>query len=255
MTLSPFSFRMVETFILSSLGLAYGGRLADSTLFSIMSQMKKIANAPDYSLETELGAPGVTIAGVDEVGRGAWAGPVVAAAVILDAEKIPAGVCDSKQLTKASRESLFEQLCKSCIFAVGIIEREEIDRSNILKASLEAMQVAIGSLAKLPQALLIDGKQTPPLPASMASMASMDSVPMHPIVKGDSKSLSIAAASIVAKVTRDRIMTELSREHPEYGWERNAGYGTVAHREALERFGVSGQHRRSFAPIHKILSL
>ena len=211
--------------------------------------MKKIATAPDYSLESALGAPGITVAGVDEVGRGAWAGPVVAAAAILDAEKIPSGICDSKQLTKTARESLFQQLSESCVFAVGIVEREEIDRGNILKASLEAMQVAIGKLVTTPQALLIDGKQTPPLPKSM------ESTPMHPVIKGDSKSLSIAAASIIAKVTRDRIMTELSHEHPEYGWERNAGYGTVAHREALQRFGVSKQHRRSFAPIHKILSL
>lgn len=208
----------------------------------------KIAHVPDYSLEESLGAPRMRIAGVDEAGRGAWAGPVVAAAVILSHGKIPEGIRDSKLLRKPQREEMFKRITHNAAFAVGIIDSEEIDRINILQASLKAMGVAVAKLPEPPQALLVDGKQTPGLPGPLKR------IPAHAIVQGDGKSLSIAAASIVAKVTRDKVMAELSREGHAYGWEHNAGYGTRTHRDALDRFGVSKQHRRSFAPIHKILS-
>ncbi|MCY4031134.1 MAG: ribonuclease HII [Hyphomicrobiales bacterium] len=208
----------------------------------------KIARIPDYSLEESLGAPGLRIAGIDEVGRGAWAGPVVAAAVILTHGQIPEGIRDSKLLRKPQREEIFERITRSADFAVGIIDSEEIDRINILQASLKAMALAAAKLPRPPQALLVDGRQTPGLSGPLSR------IPARAIVKGDSKSLSIAAASIVAKVTRDRLMTELAKDGPAYGWESNAGYGTRTHRDALNRFGVSKQHRRSFFPIHKILS-
>ena len=208
----------------------------------------KIAHAPDYSLEESLGAPGMRIAGIDEAGRGAWAGPVVAAAVILTHGKIPEGIRDSKLLRKPQREEMFDRITRTADFAVGIVESDEIDRINILQASLKAMGIAAAKLPRPPQALLVDGRQTPSLPEPL------NRIPARAIVKGDSKSLSIAAASIIAKVTRDRVMTELSKNGHAYGWEHNAGYGTRAHRDALDRFGVSKQHRRSFKPIHKILS-
>ena len=208
----------------------------------------KIEYAPDYSLEESLGAPQMRIAGIDEAGRGAWAGPVVAAAVILTRDNIPEGIRDSKLLKKPQREELFERITRNAVFAVGIVDSEEIDRINILQASLKAMALAAVKLPKPPQAILVDGKQTPDLPDPLGG------TPVRAVVKGDGKSLSIAAASIVAKVTRDRIMTALSKSGHAYGWEHNAGYGTRTHRDALDRFGVSKQHRRSFRPIHKILS-
>lgn len=206
-------------------------------------------NSPDDSLERALGAPQTRIAGVDEAGRGAWAGPVVAAAVILDMANIPAGIRDSKQLTRAARRQLFSRLTGgNHLHAVGLVEREVIDRLNILHAAMEAMRLAVSRLAPQPKALLIDGNRLPPLPPELAANAQA-------IVKGDARSLSIAAASIIAKVTRDDIMGELSRIDPRYGWERNAGYGTKEHQAALRRFGPSNQHRRSFAPIRNILIL
>ncbi|MCY4049661.1 MAG: ribonuclease HII [Hyphomicrobiales bacterium] len=208
----------------------------------------KIEYAPDYSLEESLGAPRMRIAGIDEAGRGAWAGPVVAAAVILARDNIPEGIRDSKLLRKPQREELFERITRNAVCAVGTIDSEEIDRINILQASLKAMAAAVAKLPEPPQAILVDGKQTPSLPEPLSG------IPARAVVKGDRKSLSIAAASIIAKVTRDRLMTELSKNGHAYGWERNAGYGTRTHRDALDRFGVSKQHRRSFAPIHKILS-
>ena len=208
----------------------------------------KIVRAPNYSIEKAFGAPRVRIAGIDEAGRGAWAGPVVAAAVILERDSIPEGIRDSKLLRKPQREELFERIIQNADFAVGTIESEEIDRINILQASLKAMGIAVAKLPSPPQVILVDGKQTPSLPEPF------DDILAHAVIKGDSKSLSIAAASIVAKVTRDRVMAELSTDEGAYGWERNAGYGTRAHQDALDRFGVSKQHRRSFSPIHKILS-
>lgn len=194
---------------------------------------------PDFSLESALDAP---VAGVDEAGRGPWAGPVVAAAVILSPHAIPDGIDDSKALPRARREYLFDQLRRHAVCATGIAGVEEIDRLNILRASMLAMQRAIAALSPAPRYALVDGNHLPELPC-----------PARPVIRGDAMSLSIAAASIVAKVTRDRLMTELAERYPAYGWERNAGYGTRQHQEALARHGVTPHHRRSFAPVRALL--
>jgi ribonuclease HII len=199
---------------------------------------------PDFLFERRHGG---TIAGIDEAGRGPWAGPVVAAAVILDAETLTSELCDglddSKVLSRAYREKLFGLLAPCASIGIGVAGVEEIDRVNILQASLLAMARAVAGLGVVPDHALVDGNQPPTL-----------ACPVSCIVRGDSKSLSIAAASIVAKVSRDRLMGGLAPAFPEYGWERNAGYGTAEHKAALERFGVTEHHRKSFAPIRKILS-
>jgi len=194
---------------------------------------------PSWEFETEMGC---RVAGIDEAGRGPWAGPVVAAAAILDRGRLPATLAarldDSKKLSRPVREALFMEIETCAEVGVGIAEVAEIDSLNILRATFVAMQRAVGALASAPEAALIDGNMTPTLP-----------MPARAIVAGDSLCFSIAAASIVAKVTRDRIMERLAAEHPGYGWERNAGYGTEEHRVALERLGITPHHRRSFAPI------
>ena len=184
------------------------------------------------------------IAGIDEAGRGPWAGPVVAAAVILDPERIPAGLNDSKQLSEPVRERLFGEIANRAQMAVGIAEVGQIDRDNILQATLWAMAAALRALPSRPSAVLVDGNRLPPLPC-----------PAEAVIKGDALSLSIAAASIVAKVTRDRLMRQLACDFPGYGWERNRGYGTQEHRSAIAELGVTPQHRRSFAPIRDALQL
>lgn len=182
------------------------------------------------------------VAGIDEAGRGPWAGPVVAAAAILDPDRLPAALGarldDSKKLKRPVREELFTALEDCAEIGVGTADIAEIDRLNILQATMLAMQRAVASLSHPPEYALVDGNRAPKLP-----------VPARTVVKGDSRCMSIAAASIVAKVTRDRIMETLAQEHPGYGWERNAGYGTAEHQAALERLGVTPHHRRSFAPI------
>ena len=195
---------------------------------------------PDFSFEDQYPMP---VAGVDEAGRGPWAGPVVAAAVVLDRKAVPDGLNDSKKLTARRREILFDQLTGSAQIGIGIGTVEEIDHLNIARANDLAMARAVDALPLRPAFLLIDGRS---VPRNLETAA-------RAIVKGDSISLSIAAASIVAKVTRDRIMAELDARHPGYGWNRNAGYGTREHREALLRIGVSPHHRRSFRPIHNML--
>ena len=195
----------------------------------------------DPTLDIENSIPGV-IAGIDEAGRGPLAGPVVAAAVILDPATKPDGLRDSKKLSEKRREALAEALWDCAHVGVGMAEVEEIDRINILQATLAAMARAEAALAVAPDACLVDGNAHPPLRA-----------PAHLIVKGDAKSYSIAAASIIAKVTRDRIMRDLAKDFPEYAWEKNKGYGAKAHREALEKFGPTPHHRKSFAPIHNML--
>ena len=202
---------------------------------------------PDFSLEDAALRQGHwVIAGIDEAGRGPWAGPVVAAAVVLDRRSLPAEIAaaldDSKKLTAARRESLFAVLPSFAAIGVGQANVAEIDRDNILQASLNAMSRALDALPHLPDIALIDGNREPDL-----------ACPARCIVKGDACSLSIAAASIVAKVARDRIMAKLAVVHPGYGWEHNAGYGTAEHRAGLERLGVTPEHRRSFAPIIKML--
>jgi ribonuclease HII len=183
------------------------------------------------------------IAGVDEAGRGPLAGPVVAAAVILDRKKIPRGLNDSKQLGAETREELYPRIMAAAI-AVGVGEAgvDEIDLINIRQATHMAMARAIRALAFAPAFALVDGNDAPPLPC-----------PCDTIIDGDAKSVSIAAASIIAKVTRDRMMTALHAEHPHYGWLTNKGYGTPEHLDALTRHGPCLHHRRSFAPVHNIL--
>ncbi|PCJ57223.1 MAG: ribonuclease HII [Rhodospirillaceae bacterium] len=202
---------------------------------------------PDFSLET--GIPG-RVAGVDEVGRGPLAGPVVAAAVVLDPATFPEDlgplVQDSKLLTPKRREQVLARLLSLSDIDIGIgaASVREIDRLNILNATMLAMTRAVAALKIAPHLALVDGNQAPSL-----------ACPVRTVVRGDGISLSIAAASIVAKVTRDRLMARLAQRHPAYGWERNAGYGTAKHRDALFAHGVTPHHRRSFRPIPHILSL
>ncbi|MEJ6391111.1 ribonuclease HII [Gymnodinialimonas ulvae] len=195
---------------------------------------------PDFSLETEIGGK---IAGIDEVGRGPWAGPVTACAVLLNPANIPDGLNDSKKLTEARRNALALQIEAAADVALGWASVEEIDALNIRQATFLAMRRAINGLSTPPDHALIDGNAIPsdlPCPATC-------------VVKGDGRSVSIAAASIVAKVRRDTLMKELAVMHPGYGWETNMGYGTAKHTAALHDLGVTQHHRRSFAPIHKML--
>lgn len=196
--------------------------------------------APDFSYETAIGG---RVAGIDEAGRGPWAGPVVAAAVILDLRNCPDRINDSKKLSARVRTELFEAIRETGSISVGMASVEEIDALNIRNATHLAMLRAANGLWPQPEALLIDGREIP------------DGLPCkaQAVIKGDARALSIAAASIIAKVTRDRIMTELDAKYPGYGWARNSGYGVPAHRDALIRLGVTPHHRRSFRPIHNML--
>lgn len=208
---------------------------------------------PDFTLERSHGAEdGRKIVGLDEAGRGPWAGPVVAAAAWLDPAKLPNALIgrldDSKKLTAKAREDLAAALRaappEAVRLGIGEATVEEIDRLNILQASLLAMDRALTACGLEADLALVDGNRAPDLPC-----------PVETVVKGDGKSLSIAAASVLAKVDRDRKMARLAAEHPGYGWERNQGYGTAEHREALSRLGVTPQHRRSFRPIREALDL
>jgi ribonuclease HII len=195
---------------------------------------------PDFVFETELGC---RVAGVDEVGRGPLAGPVTAAAVVLDPSLIPDGLNDSKKLTGKTRLALYEQLLICADVSIAHASVAEIDEINILRASHLAMERAIAGLRRPPEHVLIDGNMIPrglQLPATT-------------LVKGDARSLSIAAASIVAKVCRDYVLVDLAQQHPGYGWETNMGYGSKRHMEALRNLGVTPHHRRSFKPVHNML--
>jgi ribonuclease HII len=195
---------------------------------------------PDFAFETELGC---RVAGVDEVGRGPLAGPVTAAAVVLDPSCIPEGLEDSKKLSAKKRQLLYEQLLKCADVSIAHASVAEIDEINILRASHLAMERAIAGLRVPPEHCLIDGNMVPrglQLPATT-------------LVKGDSRSLSISAASIVAKVCRDCVLVDLAQQHPGYGWETNMGYGSKKHMEALQKLGVTPHHRRSFKPVHNML--
>ena len=199
---------------------------------------------PSFEFEDRLRLSGIhRIAGVDEAGRGPLAGPVVAAAVVLDRAIVPEGLNDSKALTAKKRTELLELILADADVGVGLASVEEIDEINILRASHLAMNRAIAKLDIAPDHVLIDGNL---VPRDMTLSAS-------PIVKGDSLSLSIAAASIVAKTRRDAIMWDLAQQYPGYGWERNQGYPTKCHKEALRNLGVTPHHRRSFKPVHNIL--
>lgn len=192
---------------------------------------------PDFQFETEADAlKGRIVCGVDEAGRGPLCGPVVAAAVILNPENIPDGLNDSKAISHSARERLLNNLRSCAHIGLGIAEPAEIDRVNILWASMAAMKRAVENLTISVDCALIDGNRVPPDLQCSA----------HAIVKGDAKSLSIAAASIVAKVTRDRLMAEADLRFPGYGWSGHKGYPTKAHREAVERLGRSPVHRWSF---------
>jgi ribonuclease HII len=199
---------------------------------------------PDFSFElSHLQAGAKIIAGVDEAGRGPWAGPVVAGAVILDLDNYPVGLNDSKKLSAAKREILFEQLQDCARIGVGIVDVDEIDQINILQATMKAMAQAVRALPGKVEVALIDGNRAPDL-----------SCRCQTIKKGDALSLSIAAASIIAKVTRDRMMKQLDETFPGYQFSRHKGYGTAIHAAALEKLGVCPQHRKSFAPIRAILA-
>ncbi len=196
----------------------------------------------DFSFEAEaLGLGATYVVGVDEVGRGPLAGPVTAAAVRLDPGHLPQGLKDSKAMTAPARERLFDWLMQHAAVSVAHASVDEIDRLNILRASHLAMERAVAALPA--DHALIDGNL---IPRGLTCTS-------RAIVKGDARCLSIAAASVIAKVTRDRIMVDLAQQHPQYGWDRNAGYPTKAHFQALLDFGVTPFHRRSFAPVHNIL--
>jgi ribonuclease HII len=199
-----------------------------------------------FELEAiELAIHGGPIAGVDEAGRGPLAGPVVAAAVILDPHNIPDGIADSKLLEAGVRRALYREILATARVGIGIANVDQIDADNILNASLWAMANAVAELGLKPRLVLVDGNKVPPQ-LDCAARA---------IVKGDAKCISIAAASIVAKVTRDTIMIELAREYPHHGFERHKGYGTAEHHAAIERYGVTPHHRRSFRAVQLALGL
>ena len=199
---------------------------------------------PNFELEqAALSRDAFRIAGVDEVGRGPLCGPVTAAAVILNPDDIPEGLNDSKKMTAKKRDALYDEILAKADCCIAHATVQEIDEINILRASHLAMTRAIAGLTKAPDHILIDGNM---IPRGLTTSAQA-------VVKGDGRSLSIAAASIIAKVARDRIMGDLAIEFPGYGWEKNAGYGTKQHLEALRALGVTPHHRRSFKPIHNIL--
>ena len=192
---------------------------------------------PDFSFEAEfLPTP---VAGVDEAGRGPLCGPVVAAAVIFPDPtiEIPVIIRDSKQMSASARAHAYEWITANTIWAVGQCSPAEIDEINILWASMRAMVRAVEALPRAPGACLVDGNR---MPKELTGRA---------IVKGDAKSISIAAASIIAKETRDKIMRELAEKYPEYGWDKNAGYPTQSHLQAIEKYGITEHHRRTFGPI------
>jgi ribonuclease HII len=199
---------------------------------------------PDFSHEeAALAAGHVRIAGLDEAGRGCLCGPVVAAAVRLDPTHIPVGLNDSKVLTALQRQRLYDRILVCADVAVGEASPAEIDSLNILRASHLAMLRALAGLGCPADFALVDGHLLPrglPIPALA-------------VVKGDGRVCSVAAASVVAKVTRDRIMVDLAQQYPGYGWERNAGYPTADHLAALGKLGITPLHRRSFRPVHNIL--
>lgn len=207
---------------------------------------------PDLAIESGFDGP---VIGIDEAGRGPWAGPVSVAAVWLDPAKaadLPPGLDDSKKMSAANRAAFHAILTKPPHrHAVLSIPVEEIDRTGILRATLAGMARVAEMLAAglvsagigVPAQVLVDGNQMPPL-----------SLPAQTLVKGDSRSLTIAAASVIAKHERDQIMSALATDYPGYGWERNMGYGTAAHREGLDRLGVTPHHRRSFAPVRARLA-
>ena len=185
------------------------------------------------------------IAGVDEVGRGSLIGPVYAAAVILNENIDKKEIRDSKKLNKNKREVLAKYIKKNSTWAIGSASLKEVDKINILNASLLAMKRAIKKLKKKPTLVLVDGNKLP----------EMKNYKLKSIIKGDQKISEISAASIIAKVSRDRLITNLSKKFKKYSWSKNAGYGTRDHIGAIKKYGVTKLHRKTFKPIHNILSL
>ena len=195
----------------------------------------------DFSIENEIGQS--LIAGVDEAGRGPLCGPVVAAAVIFPNRdiEIPVVIRDSKKMSVVQRATAYDWITKNTIWAVGKCDPAEIDELNILWASMRAMERAVAAMSRVPDFCLIDGNRVP------------TGVQGRAVVKGDAKSLSIAAASIIAKETRDKIMRDLASQFPQYGWDRNAGYPTPEHLTAIEKYGITEHHRKTFGPVRNAL--
>ncbi len=185
---------------------------------------------------------GKNIIGVDEVGRGCLAGPVFAAAIKLDLNIFPEGINDSKKLSKPQRVKIFKQLTKKCEYSIGIASVTEIEKFNILQSSLLAMNRALEKINIKDYVILVDGNFSPDKNKNIKT-----------IIKGDQKYISIAAASIIAKVSRDLFMEKLSIKFPNYHWEKNCGYGTKKHLEAIKKFGITEHHRKTFSPIHNLL--
>ncbi|WP_298969563.1 ribonuclease HII [uncultured Roseobacter sp.] len=199
---------------------------------------------PDFEMEKAAMAAGkARVAGVDEVGRGPLAGPVTAAAVVLDPACIPEGLNDSKQLSIKKRIYLADLLKDCAEISIAHASVEEIEQHNILRASHIAMCRALAGLPHPPDHVLIDGSM---IPHGL-------NVSAQPVVKGDTRCLSISAASIVAKICRDRLMVDLAQQHPGYGWETNMGYGSKSHMSALQNLGPTPHHRRTFKPVHNML--
>ncbi len=186
------------------------------------------------NLAIENNYPGLVVAGIDEAGRGSFAGPVVAGAVIVNTNNIINGIKDSKKLSKKKREELYLAITNNYIWSVGIVSSAEIDQINILEATKKACKLAANSLTTKAEIIIVDGNM------------KFDDKRFISIIKGDDKSISIAAASIIAKVTRDRIMVQLGQKFPYYKWHKNSGYGTEEHRKAIKDHGLSEHHRKSF---------
>ena len=197
---------------------------------------------PNFLIEEDFGWPNKLIAGIDEAGRGPWAGPVVSAAVVLNKKNIPSDLNDSKKISEKKRQSLYSSIYNSHFVGVGISSIEEIDNLNILQATFLSMKRALDNLDCSVDAILVDGNLDPGFDYKTEC-----------IVNGDSISFSIAAASIIAKVTRDNLMSKIHKEFPNYNWRRNKGYGTKEHRNALDMYGPCKYHRKSFSPINKML--
>ena len=199
---------------------------------------------PDFSVEDKKRQLDFNnIAGVDEAGRGPWAGPVYSAIVILNRNCIPDGINDSKKISEKKRIELYEEILINHKYGIGCASPDEIDQLNILEATFLSMRRALENLIIKPDYILVDGNLSPNF-----------NIPHESVIKGDSISMSIAAASIIAKVERDKYMLNIDNDHPEYKWKKNKGYGTKDHQNALNAYGVTKHQRKSFSPIRKILS-
>jgi len=187
---------------------------------------------PDLKLELQY--PNKIIAGIDEVGRGSLSGPVVVCAVIVDQDLIVDGIKDSKKLSRKAREILYDKITENYIWSIGIVSHEEIDKINILEATKKACIISVNNLKTIPDIVLVDGNM------------KFQDTRFISIINGDNLSISIAAASIIAKVTRDNLMVEYAKEFPEYLWDKNAGYGTKDHLDSIGKYGLSPYHRKSF---------